>query len=547
VIHDVELGVAPAWAEYAAGSKIDHFQWWCAEHCRHGVGPFSGRPLELEPWQVDFFGEGLAVDDDDLPYWKTVVMVVSRKNGKTTGTGGLGSYFADQEEETPIIGLAATSDEQASELFDAIGAFIGASPYLTERFHIRDYEGEIARTDAGAFLRRIRMDWRRLHGKNLLKLIADEIHAWSTPNLRKCWEALTTGDGARPGFQTWCITTEGEEDEGDEVSILRMIVDANEAYGDVERRGGLTISRDHDSRTLVYRYSASMPQADPQPVRDLHRRWSEAKREGRADVAELRAEYEAAVRRCVAAVQEANPASWITDDFIARKIVDPKITRAAFLRFHACVAVTDDEVWIQRTEWDACADESVEEIPLGERIQVGADGALTGDCSAVGWAWRLPDDRIAVGAFVWAAHEDMPAHLHMRGRIDNRLMKPFVLERLVEERENDVAEFVYDQRFLETIAADLSDAGLIVAPAWSAGELRAKAWQAWQDGILNRTIAHAGDKILAQHVCGAKALKTDLGWKVSKVSQRRKIDAKVAMAMAHYRCLMDDGGGFFLY
>jgi phage terminase large subunit-like protein len=538
---------APAWAAYAAGSQIDHFEWWCRENCRHGIGPFSGQPLALEDWQREFFGEGMAVGDDDLPYWTTIALIVPRKNGKTTVTSSVGAYTADQEDDTPIIGLAATSDDQASELFDAIGAFIGASPYLTERFHIRDYEGEIARTDAGAFIRRMRMDWRRLHGKNLAKLIADEIHAWSTPNLRKCWEALTTGDGARPGYQTWCITTEGEEDEGDQVSILRMIVTSNETYGEVERRPGLTISRDHDSRTIVYRYSASMPAADPQPVREAHRAWSEAKREGKDDVAELRAAYEAAARRCLAAVQEANPASWIQDDFLLRKMIDPKITRAGFLRFHACVAVTDDDVWIQRDEWDGLIDPRVDEVPVGERIKVGADGALTGDCSAVGWAWRLEDGRIAVGGHVWAASEDLPAHVHVRGRIDNRLMEPYVLDTLIVEQQCNVEEFVYDQRYLETIALNLSDAGLVVANAWSSGELRAKAWQAWQDGIINRTIAHAGDPVLAQHVCGAKATKTDLGWKVSKVSQRRKIDALVAMAMAHYRCLMSDVGEFFLY
>jgi phage terminase large subunit-like protein len=180
----VSVVEAPVWAGYATGSRIDHFAWWTEAHCRHAVGPFAGQPLVFEPFQLAFFGEALAIDEDELPYWRTVVMIVPRKNGKTTGTSPIAAYNADERDEKPIIGLAATSDEQASELFDAIAAFIAASPYLSERFHIRDYDGEIARTDDGGFIRRQKMDWRRLHGKNLDKLIADEIHAWSTPNLR---------------------------------------------------------------------------------------------------------------------------------------------------------------------------------------------------------------------------------------------------------------------------------------------------------------------------------------------------------------------------
>lgn len=261
-----------SWRDYAYASEGDCFAGWTADHCVHWQGPLSGRPLELEPWQLAFFLEVMAVDERELPYWKSVVLDVPRKQGKSTMFAAFGAYHADQYDQGANVGLAATSDEQASELFDAIAAFIGASDYLSRRFHVRDYDGEIARTDAGGFLRRIKMDWRRLHGKNLSRTLCDEIHAWSTPNLRKCWEALTTGDAARPDSQTLCITTEGEPDPTG-IGILAQLVLDNERYGDVERRPGLTISRNHESRTLIYRAHAPMPDADPLPVREAYRRW----------------------------------------------------------------------------------------------------------------------------------------------------------------------------------------------------------------------------------------------------------------------------------
>lgn len=525
---------APAWEAYAAGSSVDHFAWWTEEHCRHAVGPFAGKPLVFEHWQRRFFGEAFSVDYDDLPYWLTCVMVVPRKNGKTTGTSPVAAYIADEGGEKPIVGLAATSDEQASELFDAIGAFIAASPYLSERFHVRDYDGEIARTDDGGFIRRMKMDWRRLHGKNLEKLIADEIHAWSTPNLRRCWEALTTGDGARPSFQVFCITTEGEEDENGE-SILSMLVTNNERYGEVEHYPGLTISRNHDSRVIVYRYSAPMPAADPEPVREAHHRWSEARLAGDQAEPELRAAYEAALEVCVTAVKLANPASWVTPKYLGRKAIDPKLSRSAFLRFHACVSADVEEFWISEDQWAACLG-GEHEPPAGAEVYVGADGARTGDCSALGFAWRNAHGGISVSAHVWGATKKVAAHeFAANGYIDNRDMIP-VLEQLDERC--TVREVVYDPRYLDTVALMLAEGGFTVADAWSNQGNQAKAWQAWRDGVDNQTIQHAGDRVLAAHVCSAIARETDAGWKVSKLpsQQRRKIDALIAVAMAHWRC-----------
>ncbi len=41
-----------------------------------------------------------------------------------------------------------------------------------------------------------------------------------------------------------------------ETGILGSLIDSNEAAGDVERRGALTISRNHAARVLVYNYAA---------------------------------------------------------------------------------------------------------------------------------------------------------------------------------------------------------------------------------------------------------------------------------------------------
>jgi phage terminase large subunit-like protein len=135
----------------------------------------------------------------------------------------------------------------------------------------------------------------------------------------------------------------------------------------------------------------------------------------------------------------------------------------------------------------------------------------------------------------------VPAHeFSTSGTIDNRDLIP-VVEQLAETR--TIREVVYDPRYLDTIATMLAEAGFDVADVWSNQGNQAKTWQAWRDAVDNQTVAHAGDRILATHVCGAQARETDSGWKVSKLAQQpgRKIDGLVVVAAAHWRCQLAAG------
>ena len=44
------------WEEYASGSRIDHFAWWCETFLVQSIDQFAGEPLVLEPWQIEFMG-----------------------------------------------------------------------------------------------------------------------------------------------------------------------------------------------------------------------------------------------------------------------------------------------------------------------------------------------------------------------------------------------------------------------------------------------------------------------------------------------------------
>ena len=493
------------WETYAPGSGISHFEWWVEQYCVQSVEEFAGNPLELEPFQRQFMGEALAVDEFDNPMWKSCVLILPRKNGKTTLLAAAALYELLTSDGKPEILLAASSDKQAGRLFESVVSFVRQSPALMAQVHLREYIGEIARTDGMGKILRMSSSPERLHGYNPSLVIIDELAQWLTPSLRKAFAALTTGGGARKSSQTFTITTAGEA-QNRKSSILGRLIDGNESRGEIVKpHDALTISRNIDGQTLVYNYSAATE--DPHDL---------------------------------AAIKLANPASWITDEYLSRQASNPELTTAEFMQLHGCVWVEGANSWIKRADWDELMVEGADPGP-GDRVYIGIDAAFTQDCSAIGMAWETEDGRIAVKSHVWSPRSDNPAHEYTYGRLDNRVMVPYLAE--MQDAGIEIVEVVYDRRFLDTIALLLEEAGFMTADAWSSADFRAQAWKAIEDGIAHRTIVHNGDEVLATHVCNAEAVHQDSGIKVSKLANERsrKIDAFVAVAMAHWRAKVGAG------
>ena len=114
--------------------------------------------MRLEPWQLSFMAEALAVDAEDRPYWQSVALIVSRKNGKTALLAAYALYRLLNDEGQPEILLAAASDRQAGRLFEAVLSYARRNRELLERLHLREYIGEIARVDGGGKILRMASD-----------------------------------------------------------------------------------------------------------------------------------------------------------------------------------------------------------------------------------------------------------------------------------------------------------------------------------------------------------------------------------------------------
>jgi phage terminase large subunit-like protein len=326
------------WAKYAAGSEIDHFTEFAAEHLVQWVDEWDGQPLALEPFQRRMMGEALAYGEDGWPVWESVVIVMPRKNGKTLLLAAYALYRLLTWEGSPEILLTASSDKQAGRLFEACANFVRKSPLLTGLCRVRDFAGEIHRQDGGGQILRMSSDPGRLHGYNPSLVVCDELAQWTTPSLRRAYAALTSGGGARKAPQVFTITTAGDAHDRHE-SILGHILDMSAQDGEVEREPGLDVCRLWPAKMLVYNHEA--PTTNP---------------------------------RDVAAMKKANPASWITEDYLGRQAANNELTDADVLQLHGCVWAEGETTFLAPDVLKACRDDE-RRLEDGETVVLAFDGS----------------------------------------------------------------------------------------------------------------------------------------------------------------------------
>jgi len=340
--------------------------------------------------------------------------------------------------------------------------------------------------ETGGKIIRLPSSGETLDGFNPSLAICDELHAWSTPTRRRVWTSLNTGGAARQRTQVVTITTAGDASER-ERSILGRMIDGNERNGDVDRSTeGLTVSRNHEARSLVFNYSA--PTTDP---------------------------------RDVAAMKLANPASWVTSGFLAKQAANDELTDSEVLQLHGCVWAASVNAWIDPLAWAECAEPGAE-IPEGASVAVGVDIGIVHDATGVVVAWQRPDGRVALESRVWTPAPGSPVQLaevedHIRG-----LAARFSVKALC-----------YDPHFFVRSAQELAGVVPCVEVAQSSRNM-AEALQSFYAAVLERGFVHGGAGDLTEHVLAASAERTERGWKVGKLKQSQRIDALVAAVLANY-------------
>lgn len=192
--------------EYDA-SKANHALEFIENYCKHSKGASGGKPFILELWQKALIAAtfGIVHKIDGTRKYQEVMLMVGRKNGKSTLAAAIGLYLqiADGEPGAEVY-ACATKKDQAKIIWLEAKRMVKKSPSLRKR--IKTLVAELNSDFNDSFFRPLGRDSDSLDGLNVHGALLDEIHAWQDQNL---YDVIVDGTSSREEPLVFITTTAG--------------------------------------------------------------------------------------------------------------------------------------------------------------------------------------------------------------------------------------------------------------------------------------------------------------------------------------------------
>lgn len=187
--------------------KANHAIEFIENFCKHSKGKWGGKPIVLEVWQKAFIAAsfGFVHKIDGTRKYREVLLVVARKNGKSTVGSGIGLYLqiADGEPGSEVYAVA-TKKDQAKLVWLESKRMVKKSPVLLKR--IKPLVSEMVSEWNDSTFKPLGSDSETLDGLNVHGAMMDEIHAWKDKNL---YDVIVDGTSSREQPMIFMITTAG--------------------------------------------------------------------------------------------------------------------------------------------------------------------------------------------------------------------------------------------------------------------------------------------------------------------------------------------------
>jgi phage terminase large subunit-like protein len=173
----------------------------------HTKGAFAGQTFNLRPWQRRIVKELFKTRKDGLRQYRTCLLMLPRKNGKTELAAAVALYglLADGETGAEVYSAAADRD-QAGLVFGVAAQMIRNNPELAAECYIVESQKRIVHRASGSFYKAISAEAYSKHGFNASLVIYDELHA--APD-RRLYDVLSTSMGGRRQPLLFVISTAG--------------------------------------------------------------------------------------------------------------------------------------------------------------------------------------------------------------------------------------------------------------------------------------------------------------------------------------------------
>src|SRR5678816_1755272 len=147
----------------------------------HTKGVFAEQSFDLRPWQRKIVKQLFKTRRDGLRQYRTCLLMLPRKNGKTELAAALAIYFLlfDGEIGAEVYSAAADKD-QAALVFNVAAQMVRNDPELYAQCEIVASQKEIEHRHSGTSYRTISAAANSKHGFKASVAIYDELHAAPT-------------------------------------------------------------------------------------------------------------------------------------------------------------------------------------------------------------------------------------------------------------------------------------------------------------------------------------------------------------------------------
>ena len=216
------------------GNKANAAIEWVETHCFHTEGPLAPGPLKLEVWQKAMISAIFGIlDEKGNRQFREVLLVVSRKNGKSLLASGLGNYTwrVDGGYGARVFCIAPKFD-QADIIYNCIWQMVQLDPEWQElkalslekdtqhrKIHddsmlARHRQSDLAIPGTNSTVKKIAFNSKSSDGFNPSLTICDEVAAWQGDKGLKQYEVMKSAMGARPDGMLISCTTSGYVNDG---------------------------------------------------------------------------------------------------------------------------------------------------------------------------------------------------------------------------------------------------------------------------------------------------------------------------------------------
>ena len=181
--------------------------------CKHTKSPFNGQPFLLELWEKALLecAYGFKMRDTGLRRFNEVVLLIARKNGKTTFIAGidLAEFFLSKG-GTDIV-CASNTNEQSGILFEEINNMREQSRALRNEKRSRKNIFYIYSPKNKNKIKKLSAQSRNKDGYNIEVGCIDEVHEMTDS---KVYDAIKQSQSTKKEPLIFIITTEGTTVDG---------------------------------------------------------------------------------------------------------------------------------------------------------------------------------------------------------------------------------------------------------------------------------------------------------------------------------------------